>query len=122
MKAYPLEDRVIILQMEAKTETEEGIIIPETAQRKPAKGTVVSVGPGKADKGPPIGYFINDVFHPAMVGLHISTDDRIVPVYTQAIKKGDVVFFAQYSGARIDINGVEHLVMRTTELISREEA
>jgi chaperonin GroES len=34
----------------AETTTASGIIIPDTAQEKPQKGTVVAVGPGKKDE------------------------------------------------------------------------
>ena len=46
----PLADRVIIQPAAAETTTASGIIIPDTAQEKPQKGTVVAVGPGKKDE------------------------------------------------------------------------
>ena len=46
----PLADRVIIEPAAAETTTASGIIIPDTAQEKPQKGTVVAVGPGKKDE------------------------------------------------------------------------
>jgi len=45
----PLADRVIIQQDEAETTTASGIIIPDTAQEKPQKGTVIAVGKGTKD-------------------------------------------------------------------------
>ena len=42
----PLADRVIIQQAEAETTTASGIIIPDNAQEKPQKGTVIAVGKG----------------------------------------------------------------------------
>ena len=45
----PLADRVIIQQAEAETKTASGIIIPDTAQEKPQKGTVIAVGKGTKD-------------------------------------------------------------------------
>lgn len=42
----PLADRVLIEPAAAETTTASGIIIPDTAQEKPQKGTVVAVGPG----------------------------------------------------------------------------
>ena len=45
----PLADRVIIQQAEAETTTASGIIIPDTAQEKPQKGTVIAVGNGTKD-------------------------------------------------------------------------
>jgi chaperonin GroES len=45
-KITPLADRVIIKQSDAETTTTSGIIIPDTAQEKPQKGIVKSVGKG----------------------------------------------------------------------------
>ena len=45
----PLADRVLIQQAEAETTTASGIIIPDTAQEKPQKGTVIAVGKGTKD-------------------------------------------------------------------------
>ena len=50
----PLADRVIIEPAAAETTTASGIIIPDTAQEKPQKGTVVAVGPGKKDEPMPV--------------------------------------------------------------------
>tara|TARA_Y100000746_G_C15382585_1_gene398831 strand:- start:662 stop:943 length:282 start_codon:yes stop_codon:yes gene_type:complete len=46
IKITPLADRVIIKQAEAETTTASGIIIPDTAQEKPQKGSVIAVGKG----------------------------------------------------------------------------
>ena len=44
LKIKPLADRVLIEPAKAETTTVSGIIIPDTAQEKPQKGTVVAVG------------------------------------------------------------------------------
>jgi chaperonin GroES len=49
LKIKPLADRVLILPAKAETETLSGIIIPDTAQEKPQKGSVVAVGQGTKD-------------------------------------------------------------------------
>lgn len=46
----PLADRVIVEPAAAETKTASGLIIPDTAQEKPQKGTVVAVGNGKKDE------------------------------------------------------------------------
>ena len=46
----PLADRVLVEPAAAETKTASGIIIPDTAQEKPQKGTVVAVGNGKKDE------------------------------------------------------------------------
>jgi chaperonin GroES len=45
----PLADRVIIKSADAETTTASGIIIPDTAQEKPQKGSVIAVGKGTKD-------------------------------------------------------------------------
>ncbi|QTN37794.1 co-chaperone GroES [Cryomorphaceae bacterium] len=46
----PLADRVLVEPAPAETTTSSGIIIPDTAQEKPQRGTVVAVGNGKPDE------------------------------------------------------------------------
>ena len=48
-KITPLSDRVLIKVSEAETKTASGIIIPDNAQEKPPKGTVVAAGKGTKD-------------------------------------------------------------------------
>jgi len=42
----PLGARVLVEEVAAEQKTASGIIIPESAQEKPAKAVVVAVGPG----------------------------------------------------------------------------
>jgi chaperonin GroES len=46
----PLADRVLVEPAAAEQKTASGLYIPDTAQEKPQKGTVVAVGPGKKDE------------------------------------------------------------------------
>jgi len=48
-KITPLSDRVLIKVSESETKTASGIIIPDNAQEKPQKGTVVAAGKGTKD-------------------------------------------------------------------------
>jgi chaperonin GroES len=50
MNIKPLADRVIVEPAAAETKTASGIIIPDTAQEKPQRGTVVAAGSGKPDE------------------------------------------------------------------------
>ena len=40
----PLEDRIVIKQVEAEQTTASGLVIPDTAKEKPQEGEVVAVG------------------------------------------------------------------------------
>ena len=44
IKITPLADRVLVQAADAETKTASGIIIPDTAQEKPQKGSVVAIG------------------------------------------------------------------------------
>ena len=46
----PLADRVLVEPLPAETQTASGLYIPDTAQEKQHKGTVVAVGNGKKDE------------------------------------------------------------------------
>ena len=50
MNITPLADRVLVEPAAAETTTASGIIIPDTAQEKPQKGTIVAIGTGKKDE------------------------------------------------------------------------
>jgi chaperonin GroES len=50
MNVRPLADRVIVEPAAAETKTASGIIIPDTAQEKPQRGTIVAVGNGKPEE------------------------------------------------------------------------
>ena len=46
----PLADRVLVEPMPAETKTASGLFIPDSAQEKQLKGTVVAAGKGKKDE------------------------------------------------------------------------
>jgi chaperonin GroES len=92
MKVRPLNDRVVVLRIDEEEKTSGGIIIPDTAKEKPQEGKVIAVGTGKVnDKG-----------------------DRI-PL---ELKEGDRILFSKYGGNEININGVEHLIMREDDILA----
>ena len=94
-KVIPLDDRIVIKPSEAETKTAGGIILPETAKDKPTSGTVIAVGPGKL------------------------TDDgkRIEP----SVKVGDTIVYNKYSNNEIKIDGVEHKIVRESEILAKLE-
>ena len=46
----PLADRVLVEPLPAETKTASGLYIPDSAQEKQHKGTVIAVGKGKKDE------------------------------------------------------------------------
>ncbi len=47
MKLRPLDDRVVVKQSDAEEKTTGGILLPNSAQDKPSRGKVLSVGDGR---------------------------------------------------------------------------
>ena len=91
MKLKPLQDRLLVQRVEEKTTTKGGIIIPDTAQEKPAEGKVFAVGDGKT-----------------------GDDGKKIPL---EVKKGDRVLFGKYSGTEVQIEGDEYLIMREDDIL-----
>ncbi|NDV20971.1 co-chaperone GroES [Pseudodesulfovibrio sp. JC047] len=92
MELKPLNDRVLVKRLEMEEKTAGGIYIPDSAKEKPMKGEIVAAGPGK----------LND------------SGERVA----MAVKVGDSVLFAKYAGMEINIDGVEHLVMREEDILA----
>ena len=91
MKIKPLSDRVLVLRIEEDEQTTGGIIIPDTAKEKPQEGKVVAAGPGRLDE-----------------------NGKRIPV---AVKKNDRILFGKYAGTEIQIEGVEHIIMREDDIL-----
>ena len=69
----PLEDRIVIKQVEAEQTTARGLVIPDTAKEKPQEGEVVAVGPGRIDDNGnrvPLDVAVGDSVHLQQVRRH----------------------------------------------------
>ncbi|MXW63635.1 MAG: co-chaperone GroES, partial [Bacteroidetes bacterium SB0662_bin_6] len=47
----PIGDRVVVQPEAAEEKTSSGLFIPDTAQEKPQRGTILFVGPGQVENG-----------------------------------------------------------------------
>jgi chaperonin GroES len=93
MKIKPLGDRIVIRRFEAQEKTAGGILLPDTAQNKPQKGTIVAVGPGKLLK-----------------------DGTRRPLQ---VKEGDTVLFTSWAGDEFrEHRGDEILLMREEDVLA----
>lgn len=71
----PLADRVLVEPAPAETKTAGGLIIPDTAKEKPAKGKVIAVGAGKKDE--PMTVKVGDsVLYGKFAGTEISIEGK----------------------------------------------
>jgi len=92
MNISPLHDRVVIKRMEEERTSAGGIVIPDSATEKPARGTVVAVGNGKVgDNG----------------------ENRPLDV-----KVGDEVLFGKYAGTELSVDNETVLVMREDDIMA----
>jgi chaperonin GroES len=91
MNVKPLNDRVLVKRVEAEERSSGGIIIPDTAKDKPQEGRILSVGPGKLEKG------------------------ERTPLQ---VKEGDRVLFGKYSGTEVKVNGDELVLLREDEIFA----
>jgi chaperonin GroES len=92
MKLQPLHDRIVVEAAAKEERTSGGIILPDTAQEKPARGTVLAVGPGKTlDNG------------------------KKAPV---DVKVGDVVLYGKYSGTEVTVGGEDFVILRADDVLA----
>ena len=83
----PTDDNVVVRPLspeEMGTVRASGIIIPDTAQEKPEQGIVVSVGPGKYDRG-------------SRTPMPVSAGDRVL--------------FSKYGYEEVKVEGVEYYIV-----------
>ena len=92
LKLQPLGDRVVVEREESEEKTAGGIILPDTAKNKPARGTVVSVGNGRM------------------------LDDGTRAKFQ--VKVGDRVLFTTYSGEEFKLGDQELLLLHESDILA----
>lgn len=88
----PLEDRIVIKQVEAEQTTASGLVIPDSAKEKPQEGEVVAVGPGR----------ISDS------GTRIPLDVAV----------GDTVIYSKFGGTEVKVSGDDYLVLSARDILA----
>ncbi|RRC95593.1 co-chaperone GroES [Schaalia canis] len=88
----PLEDRIVIKQVEAERTTASGLVIPDTAKEKPQEGEVLAVGPGRIDDN----------------GQRVPMD----------VKVGDVVIYSRYGGTEVKYAGEEYQILSARDVLA----
>ncbi len=91
MKLRPLDDGLVIKQLEAEEKTSGGIIMPDAAKEKPQIGKVVALGPGKTmDNG---------------------------ELAKMTVKKGDEVIYPRYMGNDVEIDGEKYIICKESDIL-----
>ena len=92
VQLQPLGDRVVVERDDAESKTAGGIVLPDSAKDKPARGKVISVGEGR---------LLDDGSRGKM-----------------QVKVGDRVIFNSYSGESFKVGDDELLLMREDEILA----
>jgi len=88
----PLGDRMVVLRDDSEGTTSGGIVLPDSAQDKPARGIVLSVG-----------------------------DGRMLKDGTRAemqVKEGDRILFTSYGPEELSVGDTEYLLMREDDVLA----
>lgn len=89
----PLADRVLVEVDVEESKTAGGILLPDTAQKKSQKGTVIAIGSGKVlDNG-------------ERLPLEVAVGDRVL--------------FAKYSGVDIEEGGKKFLLLSERDILGK---
>ncbi|MEX2112391.1 MAG: co-chaperone GroES [Pirellulales bacterium] len=92
VKLQPLGDRVVVEREESESKTAGGIVLPDSAKDKPARGTVVAIGDGRL--------------------LDDGTRGKL------QVKVGDKVLFTSYAPEAIKLGDQELLLMREEDILA----
>jgi chaperonin GroES len=91
MKLKPLDDGLVIKQLEAEEKTAGGIILPDSAKEKPQVGKVVAAGPGKT--------------------LENGKTAKMT------VKKGDEVIYPKYMGSEVEVDGDKYIICKESDIL-----
>jgi chaperonin GroES len=92
VRLQPLGERIVVQREESEATTAGGIVLPDTAKEKPARGVVVAVGDGK-----------------------LLDDGSRAP---SQLSEGDRVLFSSYAGETVEVDDVEYLLMREDDVLA----
>lgn len=90
MRLKPLGTRLVIEKVEAEETTASGIVLPSSAQEAPQFAKVLAVGE------------------------EVQNDEKT----KDAIKIGDNVIYAKYSGTEVKIDGNEYIIVKFTDVLA----
>jgi chaperonin GroES len=91
-KLQPLGDRVVLRREESEAQTSGGILLPDSAQNKPARGEIVSIGTGRL------------------------LDDGTRGTFQ--VQVGDRVIFSSYAGENFKSGDDELLLLREDDILA----
>lgn len=91
MNLKPLNDRVVLKQLEAEETTKSGIVLPGQAKEKPQEAEVVAVGPGGVVEGKEI---------------------------IMQVSVGDKVIYSKYAGTEVKLSGEDYIIVKQNDILA----
>jgi chaperonin GroES len=91
MNIRPLCDRIVVKPIAGEEATRGGLVIPDTARKKPQEGEVVAVGRGRR---------LED-------GERVAIDVRV----------GDRILFRLHAGSDTKVGGNEYVILREDDIL-----
>jgi len=91
----PLGDRVIVRPGPEEEVTKGGIVLPDSAKKKPQEGKVIAVGSGK---------LLENGTRAAMT-----------------VRKGDTVVYSKYGGTEVTVDGDEVVILEENQILAVKE-
>jgi len=88
----PLGDRVVVEPGPEEEVSSGGIVLPDTAKKKPQEGKVLAVGPGR-----------------------LLENGKRVPV---AVKEGDTIIYSKYGGTEIKVKGKDYVILSEDDVLA----
>jgi chaperonin GroES len=88
----PLGDRVVAKRIEAQETMKGGIIIPDSAKKKPETAKVIAVGEGK-----------------------VTDENKKLPM---PVKIGDIILMDKYASQEINIDDEEYIILKADDIIA----
>ncbi len=88
----PLADRIVVKPAAQEEVTKGGIVLPDTARKKPREGEVIAVGPGK-----------------------LLENGQRAPM---EVAVGDVVVYAEYGGTEITIEDEDYVILDESSVLA----
>lgn len=95
MTIKPLGDKVVVKATEGEEKSPGGIILPDTAKKKPQEGVVVAVGPGR-----------------------VLEDGKRAPMNVHV---GDKVIYAKYGGTEVTVDGEDYVILDQDSIYAIKE-
>lgn len=95
MKLRPLGSKIIVKAAEEEEKTAGGVLLPDTAKKKPQEGKVLAVGPGRR-----------------------MDDGTVHPV---AVSVDDTVIFSKYGGTEVTLEGEEFIILDEDQVYAKKE-